>query len=124
MSDFLSPAAVAPHIGLQPRMRVADFGAGSGEFTIWAASVVGPNGHVAAIDIRQPALDALKTRLTAEHETNVSLVRADLEAVGGTKIEDGSQDMVLIINMLFQSDKKEEVIKEARRVLKPHGRLV
>jgi SAM-dependent methyltransferase len=47
-----------------------------------------------------------------------------LESPGGSGIKDGVVDLVLLHNVLFQSQKKADIIKEAGRVLKTGGTLV
>lgn len=109
---------------LAPGMQVADFGTGSGFFTVEMAKLVAEKGLVSAIDILDPALETVKIKALSEGLKNIQLIKANLEAAGGTGLTDDSQDFVLIKNVLFQNDQKLEIIKEAKRVLKPSGRLV
>jgi ubiquinone/menaquinone biosynthesis C-methylase UbiE len=103
---------------------VADFGSGSGYFTLLIASSIGPSGVVTAIDVQENPLQVIEARARDEGLHNIRLVRANLEKHGGSTLPDNSQDMVLLANILFQSQKKEDIITEAKRVLKPGGELV
>ena len=48
----------------------------------------------------------------------------NIEKFGGTKLVDGSVDVVIVSNVLFQAEDKKGVIEEARRILKQGGTLV
>ncbi|MFH1769884.1 MAG: methyltransferase domain-containing protein [Parcubacteria group bacterium] len=122
--EFLDPKKIQAHLGIQSGAKVADFGCGSGEFSLRAASIVGESGIVYAVDVREEALNDIKTKVQAADLENVEIVRANLEVLGSTGFADDSIDVVLVINILFQSKKPGNVIDEARRVLKPRGRLV
>lgn len=121
---FLHPEKIAMEFGIQPGMSAADFGCGAGYFTILLGQMIGPNGKVYAVDIQETALDNVRVRAKAANLENIEIVRSNLEVLGSSGLPDDSQDFVLLANILFQSDKKSEIIKEAKRVLKPGGRLV
>jgi ubiquinone/menaquinone biosynthesis C-methylase UbiE len=55
---------------------------------------------------------------------NIKPVWANLEILGATKIEKESVDLVLLVNILFQSKKHKEIFEEAKRVLKKDGTLL
>lgn len=121
---FLNPESIISGLNIKPGVKIADFGSGSGYFTLILARLVGPDGVVAAVDVLQNKLDTIKTAAYAQGLYNISYIRCDLEVYGSSKLDDGSQDMVLLANILFQSQKKLDIIKEAGRVLKPGGELV
>ena len=120
----MDPETTVAGFGVQPGMKIADFGAGSGYFTILLAKQVGETGVVTAIDVIDSALETIRTQAKADGLTNIATIRSNLEVVGSSGLADGSQDMVLVKNMLFQSPKKAEVIQEASRVLRGGGRLI
>jgi ubiquinone/menaquinone biosynthesis C-methylase UbiE len=107
-----------------PGWHVADLGCGTGYFTISFARAVGKDGVVSAVDIMTEPLESVKGRAEAMGMNNVQSIRADLEVLGGTKIPDNSQDISLLANTMFQSQKKDAMLAEAVRMLKPGGRLV
>lgn len=115
---------IVNQFGLEPGMRAADLGSGSGYFTVEIAKVVGEGGKVMAVDILDTALETVRERASGAGVKNVQLVRANLEVIGSTFLADDSQDFVLLANVLFQNDQKVEIIKEAKRVLRPVGKLV
>lgn len=123
-SGFLVPEVAVNQFGLEPGMRVADFGSGSGFFTILMSQIVGDGGFVTAIDIVEADLEVVRAKAVSFGVKNLQTVRANLEIVGSTGLTDGSQDFVLMANILFQNDDKAGILKEAKRILRPEGRLV
>lgn len=115
----MDPQRIAGGFGLSEGMQVSDFGTGAGYFTIIVARLVGSTGVVNGIDIMESALASVRAKAEAAGLSNIRYIKANLEVSGGTGLADDSQDMVLLANTLFQSDKKLDIILEARRVLKP-----
>lgn len=121
---FSDPSKNIDALGLEKGMHVADFGAGSGFYAIIAARAVGDKGKVYAIDIQKDLLVRLKNQAAKEHVLNVEIIWGDLEKMGGTKLREFVVDRVLITNILFQIENKENVAKEALRILKPGGKVL
>lgn len=120
----LQPSDLINALQIQPGMFIADFGCGGGHFTFLLAKRVGEQGKVYALDVQAPPLEMIKARAAAEGAKNIQTIRANLEIPGSSTLADASQDRVLIANVLFQSPKKEAILQEARRILKPNGSLV
>lgn len=118
---FISPQKVIDQIGLKKNMKVADFGCGHGYFTLPVARLVGGDGKVYAVDILTEALDAVRSSIKMAGISNVDTLRGNLEMVGGSGLPEGSVDLVLLHNVLFQSQKKPEIVREVKRVLKLGG---
>ena len=121
---FMNPEKTLSEFGIQPGMTIADFGCGTGHVGILIAQRVGENGKVFAIDIMEDKLDSIRTHAKAVGLKNLETIRANLEVLGGTKLADQSQDMTVLVNILFQSQKKSDILKESYRVLKQGGFLV
>jgi len=122
--DFLNPQKLIYEIGLRPGDRVADFGSGSGILTVFMAQAVAKSGEVSAVDVQSRALEILESRAEILDLHNIKTIHADLEKDRGSGLADESQDTVILANILFQSEKKENIIREAKRVLKARGKLV
>jgi ubiquinone/menaquinone biosynthesis C-methylase UbiE len=118
---FLNPQKVVEELGITPGMIVADFGAGSGHFSIEAAKLVGQSGKVYSIDIQKQALEAVRSKAKSGHLSNLQTIWADLETPGASKLKGGLVDLVIISNILFQAEDKNQIVQEAKRVLKPKG---
>lgn len=121
---FLDTQRIVAMLAPLQGMRVADLGCGTGYFTLALAHAVGKGGLVSAVDIMTEPLQSVQARAEALGLANIQTIHADLEVLGGTKIPDNSQDLALLANTLFQSPKKEQMIAEAVRMLKPGGRLL
>lgn len=122
--QFLNPYVVVDEFGLKPGIRVADFGSGSGHFTISMSRIVGKNGIVSAIDIRDSALEVLSSHVKLDGLRQVKLIKGNLEKENGSHLKIASQDLVLCSNILHQSDKPFSILQEAYRVLKLGGKLI
>lgn len=121
---FADPHTNVRAFGLQAGMQVADFGSGSGAYVLAISPLVGPSGHVYAVDVQKDLLRRVKNIAAQKHLSNVDIVWGDVEKLGGTHIADRSVDAVLLSNILFQVSHKDVVCAEARRILKSGGLLI
>lgn len=122
-NSFLEPARIVQGFGVRQGDHIADFGAGHGYFTIPLARAVGPNGKVYAVDVQDAALDAIRSKAAFEHLLTIEYVRADLDRPGGSGLKDRYIDFVLMANVLFQTENKDMLLREAWRILRSGGRL-
>ncbi len=107
------------------KTKVADLGSGaSGHFVFPASKLVGKRGKVYAVDILKTNLENVDKRAKMENMSNIETVWSDLEIFGATKIEAGSLDVAMLINTLYQSKKRAEIIRESIRMLKKSGKLI
>lgn len=121
---FSAPERNIEQLGLQPNEIVADFGAGSGAYTMAAAQVLKGTGKVYAIEVQKDVLARLEHACRDAHLGNVGFIWGDLEKMGGTKLRDGSVDVVIVSNVLFQAEDKKAMLDEAKRILRHQGRLL
>lgn len=121
---FAHPEKNVGAFGIDPGMTVADFGAGSGHYTLEIAKRLEGAGQVYAVDVQKDLLARIRSDAHKQHFKNVETVWGDLEYVGGSKLADNFADVVLISNLLFQLELKEPPIAEARRILKRGGKLI
>lgn len=119
----MNPEKILKQLNLRKDMEVADFGSGHGYFSIPLAKIVS-DGRVYALDVIEEALDSIKSRAKLEGISNITVIRRNLELPEGSKLDDESVDLVVLANILYQSQKKEEILEEAKRVLKKGERLV
>jgi|SRR3989344_3355339 len=120
---FTNPEANIGKLSLKHGEIVVDFGAGTGLYSALAAKRVGGAGRVYTIDIQKDLLINIRDRARAEGITNIETIWGDVEKLHGSKLDDNFADAVIISNMLFQVADKNTVIKEAKRILKPGGRV-
>ena len=110
---------------IEENMKVADLGCGSmGYFVFQLAKIVGNNGKVFAVDIMKTVLESIKRKIKVENLKNIETVWSDLEKFKATKIENSSIDVALLINTLYQSQKRAEILRETVRMVKKYGKIV
>ncbi|PIS40435.1 MAG: hypothetical protein COT26_03220 [Candidatus Kerfeldbacteria bacterium CG08_land_8_20_14_0_20_43_14] len=113
-------------IGVGPGQVVADLGCGgSGYFVLQAAKMVGSKGTVFGIDVLKSALSNLISRARLAGLANIIPVWSNLEIFRGARlVRDEVVDVGLLINLLFQSKRHADILRETYRMLKPKGRLL
>ena len=121
--DFVDPEKVLGKVKLRSGMNGAEFGCGSGHWALALARYLS-KGTVYAIDLQAEALSALRGKAEQAMIKNIKTLKRDLEKPEGTGLKKWSLDVVLIPNLLFQIEKKEAVLKEAKRVLAPNSLLI
>ncbi len=111
--------------GVGEKMKVADLGCGaSGHFIFPAASMVGDRGVVYAVDILKTVLETINRKIKQDNINNIKTVWSNLEIFGATKIESGSLDIAFLIDTLYQSHKRVEILRETMRLLKRAGKII
>ncbi len=120
---FSDPEKIVDQCGIQPGMEIADFGAGSGHFSISASKHLMSTGRVYAIDIQKDLLTKLKNSAAKNGAYNIEVIWGDIDKENGTKLRSSSIDLIFFNNILFQLESKDACIKEIKRILKPAGRV-
>lgn len=121
---FSDPNYVVEQLDLQSGSKVADFGVGSGFYSLALSKAVGDNGKVYAVDVQKGLLETLKNETNRRRAFNVEFVWGDIEKEGGSHLADDSLDAVVIVNVFFQIVEKKKVISEIKRVLKKNGQVL
>ena len=101
---------------LDPDLVVGDLGCGTGRVSELLAAFV---ARVVAVDESGPMLAAARRRLAAH--SNVEVRSGD---VGALPIADGALDAAIMMLLLAVLDDPGAALAEARRVLRPGGRLL
>jgi ubiquinone/menaquinone biosynthesis C-methylase UbiE len=103
---------------------VADLGCGgNGHFVGPLASLVGRLGKIYALDVQKKVLDSVSSKIQLLGLSNVELVWSDLEQYGAASIPEGSCDITLLVNVLFQNTHHETMLREAARFVRAGGRV-
>ena len=92
--------------------RWADLGAGEGAFTLALADLIGPEGHIVAVDKDAGALRSIDRGI----ETRVADFTKPLDL--------GDLDGVVMANSLHFVRDKARVLETVRAMLRPGGRLI
>lgn len=117
---WLPPAEALAAIALEAGRTVVDVGAGTGYFAIPLARAVGPNGMVYAVDAQEKMLEWIAAKIDKAALTNIVLVHSEASA---TTLPASSCDLYLTANVWHELEDREAVLAEAKRVLKPTGRI-
>src|SRR5882757_7830767 len=113
--------AVIARAVLAPGENVLDLGTGTGAVALRAAALVGPRGHVAAVDISPEMLALAKQRADALGLDNVTLLEGSAERIPA---DDDAFDVVLASLSLMYVIDRDAAAREIVRVLRRGGRLV
>ena len=113
------PDQVIAALELDPKMTVADIGAGTGYFTVRLARAV-PDGKVIATDIEPDMVRYLGERARKEQLANISTVLAER---GDPKLPPASVDRELVVDVWHHVDDRVAYARGLAAALKPGGKL-
>ena len=104
-----------------PGSRVADVGCGMGYFTVAMAELVGPTGHVQAVDLQPQQLRVAERRCRrAKVADRVRFVEASADSLGLT----GQVDFVLAFWMVHEVGDRAGFFDQLRAVTEPGARVL
>lgn len=121
---FADPKGNIEQLGKISGMKIADFGAGIGAYTIPLAKKVGDFGRVYAVEVQKDLLSKIQSTAQEEYITNVEVLWGDIERIGATKLVDKSVDIVIVANVFFGIEDKSGMVAEANRVLVSGGKIL
>lgn len=103
---------------LAPRARYIDLGIGDGMLTLMLAEVA---QSVTAVDLSPEMLRQLESRARDKNIHNVTTVEADIEDL---PMASGQYDVAILSQALHHASDPAQCLAEARRVLRPGGKLL
>ncbi|HUK29736.1 MAG TPA: arsenite methyltransferase [Candidatus Acidoferrum sp.] len=112
-----NPTALAK---LNPGETVLDLGSGGGIDVLLSAKRVGPAGKAYGLDMTDEMLALANENKKKAGVMNVEFLRGEIEQI---PLPDNSVDVVISNCVINLSSDKDQVLREAFRVLKPGGRF-
>jgi arsenite methyltransferase len=112
-----NPTALAKLI---PGETVLDLGSGGGIDVLLSARRVGPTGKAYGLDMTDEMLSLANANKRKSGLSNVEFLKGEIEHI---PLPDKSVDVIISNCVINLSADKDQVLKEAYRVLKPGGRL-
>jgi len=113
-----NPDEILSAVKFKPDWIAADFGCGSGYFTVLLAQKV---KKVYAIDIQKEMLRFLEDKLRRHRINNIEL---RLSKPNEIPLEDEAVDFLMSVNTLHEFDDKTRTVMEMKRVVKHEGSLL
>jgi arsenite methyltransferase len=112
-----NPTALAK---LNPGEIVLDLGSGGGIDVLLSARRVGPTGKAYGLDMTDEMLALANENKTKAGVTNVEFLKGEIEHI---PLADNSVDVIISNCVINLSTDKDQVLRDAFRVLKPGGRF-
>lgn len=122
----IAPRRLVARLGLTLGMRVGDFGVGgAAAFALDLARAVGPSGEVYMFDVQKTALSSALSLAAMHGFKNCRAVWSNLELFEGARgVRGGALDAGVLVNVLHQTNKPEDMLAEIHRMLKPGAKLL
>ncbi|MBS1712782.1 MAG: arsenite methyltransferase [Armatimonadetes bacterium] len=112
-----NPTALAQ---LSPGETVLDLGSGGGIDVLLSAKRVGPTGFAYGLDMTDEMLELAERNKAEAGAENVTFLKGHIEEI---PLPDASVDVIISNCVINLSADKDQVLREAFRVLKPGGRF-
>jgi SAM-dependent methyltransferase len=114
-------ARIAELMQLKPGMRVADVGAGDGEWAEALAKIVGTKGHVYATEVKPDLVEDIRDRAEDAGLENVTAILGDGTSPG---LDEGCCDAILVRLVYHHFTDPVAMRADLRRALRPGAPLV
>jgi len=118
---FVTQARMRRALGPRAGERMLAIGAGSGRYAVPLAGVVGDSGSVVAVDLHADMLHLVRRRARRLPGARVLVLAADATAL---PFPADRFDGAWMVSVLGQVPDERAALAEARRVVRPGGRLV
>ena len=112
---------LADLLDLKPGTRLADVGAGDGEWSEKLLPFVEPDGHLYATEVDEDELDAIRSRIDRAKLQNITPVLGDQDTTG---LAPACCDAILLRMVYHHFTGPEQMRADLRRALHPRGRIV
>ena len=124
-AKFLDSEEILSDLNLKGDETFLDAGCGDGYISKKAIEKYLPNGKVYAVDSYPESVNDLKNFIAENSLDNLIAIEADITE-GIFEVDDGSVDVVFMLNVFHgfkQSNQREDVINEFKRIIKSDGKI-
>ena len=118
---FITRSRLRRALAPAPGERILEVGPGTGYYSLAVARWLTPEGTLELFDLQSKMLDHTLARARAENIQNMRSTVGDAQAM---PFGEGAFDAAYLTAVLGEIPDQEAALRELRRVLKPHGRLV
>ncbi len=118
--EMLPVNKILDEIGLKAADNLADIGCGIGYFSFPAADVIGSNGLVYALDVKEEMIEELDKRIEENKIDNIQTVLTDEY---NFKLDDNSVSYALICTVLHEIEDRIKFLHETKRILIDGGKI-
>lgn len=118
--EMLPVNKILGEIGLKAEDNLADIGCGIGYFSFPAADVIGSNGLVYALDVKEEMIEELDKRIEENKIDNIQTVLTDEY---NFKLDDNSVSYALICTVLHEIEDRIKFLHETKRILIDGGKI-
>ena len=120
--NFFMPAeSRAKKIGIKKGMTVIDIGCGPGLFIKPVADLIGPQGHLYALDVQELAIESVE-KIARKYGFNN--VEGELVVDYSCRLPDAVADLIYCLDVIHMVPQPDRFFKEMRRLVKSDGVLV
>ena len=118
LSRFKNPMEILKAAGLASGQRVLEVGCGPGFYTLAASEIVGPKGHVYAVDVNPWAIKHVRQKVQRSSTENVTPICVNASRSGLPK---QSLDGAFLFGLPRVAGGLGDLIRELGRIIKPGG---
>ncbi len=115
------PLRTLQDAGVEPGQTVVEVGCGTGFFTLPAATLIGDQGRLIAMDVTSDFITRVSKKVEAANLRNVQVIKRNALDTG---LDTASMDKVLLFGVIpFPLLPLNRLLPEMNRVIKPEGSL-
>ena len=116
--EELNPLKTLHRLGIEENHVLCDVGAGSGIFTVAAATMT--KSTVFALEVDKEMLNLIEEKAKQNDLTNIRPIEVRDDRYD---IDNDSVDIVLLVTVLHEIDNKAAMLREINRILKAEGKF-
>lgn len=121
---FLNPKKLLALAHIQPGMLIADFETTNSYIPLEIGRLLKNEGKIYVTGSNKELLKRVGSEAKHQHITSLEILSGHIEKNEGIPLRDGTLDLIVMSNVLFSVDEKNNCLKEASRLLRKGGRVL